>query len=93
MANGKGVAGGVGATAGKVAVKGVSLAAGATHRDGSKSAVQVAMDRDVRPWLDLVDNLRALGIEQVRARGGEGGMEGGGQGVRHRDVGRACYCR
>lgn len=33
---------------------------------GASSAVGVAMDRDVRPWLDLMDKLRAFGIEKVR---------------------------
>lgn len=32
----------------------------------ASSAVGVAMDRDVRPWLDLMDKLRAFAIEKVR---------------------------
>jgi len=40
------------------------------------SVMSVGLDRDVRPWLDLIDKLRAFGIEQVR---GATGLEGWGR--------------
>lgn len=47
---------------------GVPPAASSPADTAAAPAVPVAMDRDARPWLDLVDNLRALGIEQVSER-------------------------
>lgn len=65
------VNGGLSASAGEANGNGapaaIPVAALVTSPDSADvSAVEVAMDRDVRPWIDLIDSLRSFGIEQVR---------------------------
>lgn len=80
------VNGGLSASAGEANGNGapaaIPVAALVTSPDSADvSAVEVAMDRDVRPWIDLIDSLRSFGIEMVRSNRGRGRRHGCGEWV------------